>query len=208
MNKVVYITGFGEFHGVKENPSMKIVEELRATEFTVDGHSVVFHVLEVSVDYCKDFLSKLDFVNNSYVFIHIGVDSNGTAIKLEQCAYNNMNFRVPDERGYQPALTPIDTEFEVDTPLLSAIPLPIVCDKVNCTIASCSTPGDIDITLSTDPGRFLCNYIYYNSLQLQQLHNRPRHAVFVHVPALTTLRFENQVSSIKNIVRQIVANVE
>lgn len=208
MNKVVYVTGFGEFHGVKENPSMKIVEELRSKQFCVDGHSVVFEVLEVSVEYCRDFISKLDFDNNCYIFVHIGVDSNGTAIKLEQCAYNNMNFRVPDERGYQPQLTQINTDSDVDTPLHSELSLPAICGNVNGTIAQCSRPGDIDITLSTDPGRFLCNYIYYNSLLLQQSHNRPLNAVFVHVPTLATLPFENQVSAIENIVKEIVATAK
>ncbi len=38
----------------------------------------------------------------SVVVVHLGVNYRGTQFQLEQCAYNDATFRVPDERGYQP----------------------------------------------------------------------------------------------------------
>jgi hypothetical protein len=40
---------------------------------------------------------------NECVFVHLGVAATRTIVSLEQCAFNEADFRGPDERGWCPA---------------------------------------------------------------------------------------------------------
>lgn len=41
----------------------------------------------------------------------------------------------------------------------------------------------MDLRISDDPGRYLCDFIYYSSLSECKKRQRPGKAVFFHVPA-------------------------
>ncbi|RCI15484.1 hypothetical protein L249_3593 [Ophiocordyceps polyrhachis-furcata BCC 54312] len=51
------------------------------------------------------------------------------------------------------------------------------------------TDPDMDLRLSDDAGRFLCEFIYYASLSELAARNRRRHVVFFHVPCHATERY-------------------
>ena len=129
--------------------------------------------------------------------MHFGVDSKGTSIKLEQMAYNNMTFRIPDEKGFQPDNAPIDSEGSIgfDSCLQSDIPL---VDVIN----SCSASSIV--SLSTDPGRFLCNYIYYRSLSHAAACAKSKKAVLIHIPPFETIPMATQYPVIKELLRAII----
>jgi len=57
--------------------------------------------------------------------------------------------------------------------------------------------------VSTDPGRYLCNYVFYNSLAVL---NNP-HAIFVHVPRVELIPLADQVAAVKALVRLVVEQV-
>jgi len=73
---------------------------------------------------------------------------------------------------------------------------------------------------SINPGRYVCNYIYYNSLkqandssQTQTHHSHTRnnltcacscHALFVHVPPFTIFPLETQLNFIQDLVDELV----
>ncbi|KAH6898331.1 hypothetical protein B0T10DRAFT_472319 [Thelonectria olida] len=42
---------------------------------------------------------------------------------------------------------------------------------------------DMDLRISDDPGRYLCDFIYYSSLAHLYKQQRPRKVIFLHVPA-------------------------
>ena len=44
------------------------------------------------------------------VYLHLGVAANNTKFKIETTAWNEASFRVPDERGWEPASQPIYPE--------------------------------------------------------------------------------------------------
>jgi pyrrolidone-carboxylate peptidase len=291
LNVIVFtkLLGFGAFADVLDNPSAKIVEKLteiignnaRDVEKGKVPIRYIFRTLSVSVDNCNEFHSQVPFDEDvENVFIHIGVDARGSKIKLEQCAYNNMSFRVPDDLGYQPMHTPISSilpphaltsttsgvnsttpvpapsdnsdtrclrgDADVyDAALYTSLPLGPICHKVNDTTAFAystttttttnsavhsSIKGsevppprqtmEVDtiggtvcekdassaylMVLSTDPGRYLCNYVYFKSLLLLAQHNRERKAVFVHVPPFEVIPIDTQVALIAELVRQVV----
>lgn len=199
MKTVVIITGFGKFNGVEDNPTTHLVNELVRTGFSLPNCECRFNIFEVSVDCCKSYLSALDFSENRFIFIHIGVDSNADQIKLEQFAYNNMSFRVPDEKGYQPDCLQITCDKSLDEKLETSFCLDIVCDALNFA------GYDGSVMLSDNPGRFLCNYIYYNTLQLLHKQDKPLHSVFIHVPSFDVINKENQVAFVKKAITLLVA---
>jgi pyroglutamyl-peptidase len=209
MAKVV-VTGFGVFAGVEDNPSKRIVEELQATQFQcADDRKITYRILDVSVEFCCKLHDDLiASAGEKQIFIHIGVDSRATFIKLEQCAYNNMNFRVPDVCGYQPENCTICAESDLDCPLYSALPLDQLCAGLNQTFptstAATEEPLSNRVQLSQDPGRYLCNYTYYQALLHQQRLGLPLHSVFVHVPPFEAIPQEEQVAIVKALIDSVV----
>ena len=183
------------------------------------------------------------------VLLHLGVDYNATQFKLEQCAYNDATFRVPDERGYQPhcecILLPVDdnenssSHMEASSSgdhrdpswgecLRTTIDLLSLCNELyQCT--------DENVIISTDPGRFVCNYTYY--LSLDRCHsmndnssgddNNQReeeeekeggcanksgkttyHALFLHVPPFEMISEDRQMRFIKQVMETIGGQVQ
>ena len=176
------------------------------------------------------------------VLLHLGVDYNATQFKLEQCAYNDATFRVPDERGYQPhcecILLSVDdnensgSRMEASSSsgdhhhpswgkcLRTTIDLLSLCNELHrCT--------DENVIISTDPGRFVCNYTYY--LSLDRCHsingnsngvdnnqraeeggcaNNEDHALFLHVPPFEVISEERQMIFIKQVMVTIGGIVE
>lgn len=79
---------------------------------------------------------------------------------------------MPDQHGNQPMGVPIAEHCATSSPAHTGLDLEALQAKL------AEDPSLPPSSLSTDPGRFLCNYVYYKSLGLQ-----PRaRALFVHVP--------------------------
>ncbi len=169
------------------------------------------------------------------ILLHLGVDSNSTQFKLEQCAYNDATFRVPDERGYQPhceCIALVDNNenscsgMEASSSdshrhpswgkcLQTTIDLQSLCDLLRARTHE-------NVTISTDPGRFVCNYTYYLSLDLchslndenknQQEkeeggcannHEMTYRALFLHVPPFEVIPEDRQIKFIQQVMEAI-----
>jgi pyroglutamyl-peptidase len=111
------------------------------------------------------------------ILLHLGVDSEAKQFKLEQCAYNDATFRVKDERGYQPTnecipLPPPAASThgewgECIKTTLNLVDLLAELEKhhENDIVEKNEEENDnCSVIISTDPGRFVCNYTYYLSL--------------------------------------------
>ncbi len=117
------------------------------------------------------------------VLLHLGVSRSAVAIRLEECAYNNATFRCPDERGWQPQAVKLVPGEDLDAPRSTTLPLG--------TLEQQLLHAGFPVCRSRDPGRFVCNYIYYHSLCATQLMAHDAggsepvpelHSLFVHVP--------------------------
>jgi pyroglutamyl-peptidase len=194
--KNISITGFGEFNGVKVNPSMKVVEAVqkKSEALSIFEGNIKFNNLEVSVEKCKEIATLSD---NETLFIHIGVDAGSSHIKLEQFAYNNMTFRVPDQRGFQPLNEPIEGEISFDVPLQT-------CFQLNELSACLNCKGYEFVKVSSDPGRFLCNYLYFQSLNHQRKNNLPLKSIFIHIPLFEVIPLDLQVNAIIEIINTLI----
>jgi pyroglutamyl-peptidase len=202
------VTGFGPFQDAKENPTMilahKLVEYLKAKEAEAESSvSVESHhrvrlssmtqtlVIETSADAVQQEISALSDqiiakqgeTNKVVVLLHLGVNYRGTHFQVESCAYNEADFRIPDERGYQPRNETIVDAYPVGTTLNTLLDVPALVSFLNATgnanggatddeqekhknlrsVTNSNPPYKLTKS-SIDPGRFVCNYVYCYSL--------------------------------------------
>ena len=151
-------------------------------------------------DLATQFLSSTPSSNECHLFIHFGVHSNATAILLEQNAWNEMNFRVPDQRGFQPIQQPIcATDGSTTHSRMCELPLADISTRLS---AQHQFNGQNLVGLSTDPGRFLCNYLYY--ISLCETSKYPNcHSLFVHVPPFEVVPKSNQLVVIHALLTEL-----
>ena len=123
------------------------------------------------------------------ILLHLGVNYRGKQFQLEQCAYNDATFRIPDERGYKPnhvcilqnnntnetTMTTTNTAEDVEGEstydwgqcLKTTLDIPSLCSvlqKESNDNNNINDENGIGVIVSTDPGRFVCNYTYCLSL--------------------------------------------
>ncbi len=232
-HRVFLVTGFGAFSGITDNPTQQIIAVLkeRLPSMVQDQVIIPIHydVLEVSVDFCNQFIHETfpklrtmlgendDHSEKEIICVHLGVDGRGNFVKLEQTAYNNMTFRVPDYRGFQPEQQCINSNLPWDEGLstnwdLEALRQPMTeiclhCKPVDAASAERCPNGEYQVNISTDPGRYLCNYIYYRTLSLGQeveaegIKMRP---LFVHVPQFEIIDKDTQINLVETLLKKMV----
>jgi pyroglutamyl-peptidase len=204
MPKVV-ITGFSVFSGVTANPTEAIIDSLK--DWCLDGCDISKTTLVCSVEHLDQFLDNLDrndicgSSSDDLLLVHLGVDCGATSMKLETTAYNNMTFRVPDQSGFKPELARIKDIAAFDSPLESFLDIPALCELLKT--------DQWNVEVSSDPGRYLCNYIYYKSLQLsskRQEFSRTSNcqSIFIHVPGADVIPLEKQVAFVKSAVEIMI----
>lgn len=174
---------------------------------------------EANVD---DGRSNSNKAKNVIVVLHLGVNYRGKQFQIEQCAYNDATFRVPDERGYQPCdecillegghgdvtgttTTTTTTSHKLGKCFETTLDVQNLClemQKCNETISS------------RDPGRFVCNYTYclsldrcYSTNMCSDRKEDVHHALFIHVPPFNVVSEEKQLQFILNVMQAIELQV-
>lgn len=199
------VTGFGPFGNVSENPTMAIINRLgqylqdKDEERDLASRTRTF-VMETSaqaaraaVDNAMTHLSSSDIT----VLLHLGVNYEGTTFQVEQCAYNDATFRIPDEQGYQPKNQCVVESVPLKTCLQTSLDVERLCNHLQ----------DDLVVLSTDPGRFVCNYTYLYSLHKTQQLKNPLggqvHCLFLHVPPFSVVPEEEQMQVVVTLMQCI-----
>lgn len=203
-NLNVLLTGFGKFNGILDNPSKRIIEALMKEEeslgdkLKIGNKTLYLDIFEVSVVATSNYISSNDKIKYDMI-IHIGVCGSSNGITLEQVAYNNMSFRVPDEANYQPDKVCIcdNDGMRLDYALNTSFDVHSLCDQLHSS-------GLTNVTVSSDPGRFLCNYVYFKSLNFQKNNNMKMNSLFVHVPKEEKISIDLQIEYIKKLLELIV----
>jgi pyroglutamyl-peptidase len=197
------ITGFGPFRGVAKNPSTVLVQELQSYLESHDEAELATRiqqclVLETSA---QDVRAKIDEISlqpsdsTVTIFLHLGVNYKGTGFQLEKCAWNDATFRVPDEQGFQPR----------NKPILDDTQLPERCDThIDIeTLAQNQTEvhSSIESKCSIDPGRFVCNYLYFYSMN--KLQSTSRICMFLHVPPFAVVEKDAQLAYVSSLLKKM-----
>lgn len=158
--KKIALTGFENFGNNKEN-----VTEILTRDIAKKYKWVNTLILPVSYNRCYENISSLE----GEVLIHLGLASSRDKISLERCAYNKRSAFLPDNDGatYNDEKILYSGNNIVETTLKGE--LNDLEDKLNTSHIPCY--------ISTDPGRFVCNNIYYMSLSKEK-----RPVLFIHFP--------------------------
>lgn len=131
-------------------------------------------VLEVSTVGCEEYINSLP---KGTINLHFGVFNGSKHFRIEQSGYNLKDFGIPDVRGYEPKNECINDECEENKPCNT---------KLNVNQIVTILKKQFKVVESDDPGRYICNYIYYCSL------NKNCNSLFVHFPSFHTIDEETQ----------------
>ena len=222
-----FVTGFGPFGGNPENPTSTIIEALQQEQTAENPRLSNVHLLNIIrvsassaaeevnriIDQVKPHYNNINSSQqqestgkgcNNYkhaVIIHFGVNhmkGQKKVFQLEQNAFNEANFRIPDEDGFQPK----NEQICESRPLRHKLSTDLSASRIKDNL----TKKGFDVGLSGDAGRFVCNYIYWSSLQKVQeeaVKNNDNstsedgdvdiHVMFVHVPKFEDISKETQI---------------
>ncbi|XP_010914683.1 uncharacterized protein [Elaeis guineensis] len=207
----IHVTGFKRFHGVSENPTETIVSNLKAymqkkglPKGLVLGSCNVLEVAgEGALAPLYNFLESAAMGRDSestnagrVILLHFGVNSGSTTFAIENQAINEATFRCPDELGWKPQRVPIiASDGDISRTRETSLP-------VNEITKALAKMGYLVIP-SDDAGRFVCNYVYYHSLQFAE--QRGIKSLFVHVPLFLTIDKETQMQFVASLLEVLAS---
>ena len=171
----VLLTGFGPFPGVADNPSAWLAETLAeqrpAPEFTL-------HARVLPTEWkAAARLPRVCQALQPQVMIHFGLSEHAAAFRIERSAHNRVAQRA-DARGALPKSPAIRAEGpdRFDTPFPAA------------ALAAHLRRNGFAAVTSRSAGAYVCNFLYYHSLDWALRQRSARLVLFVHVPPWTRKR--------------------
>jgi pyroglutamyl-peptidase len=172
---VILVTGFEPYGPHTVNPSQelaKLLDGRRIGNCAVAGAVLPVHHLEAT-RHVSLLLGEMAPV----AVIHLGLAEGRARLALERAALNVMDYRLPDNAGYQ-------AEGEPCAPggpaaYFASLPLP--------EILAALTAEGIPAYVSNTAGTYLCNQTLYGTLHEIAFRELPIRAGFVHLPLLPTM---------------------
>ncbi|CAH1429239.1 unnamed protein product [Lactuca virosa] len=192
-----HVTGFKKFHGVSDNPTEKIVNNLNeymkknglpkgvtlgsCTILETAGQGALVPLYQTLQSAVSKDTEQSNF--SKVILLHFGVNSGATRFAIEHQAVNEATFRCPDEMGWKPQKVPIiPADGGISKTRKTCVPV----DEITRSLAKMG----YDVVTSDDAGRFVCNYVYYHSLRFAEQNGVK--SVFVHVPLFQTIEQDIQ----------------
>ena len=101
--------------------------------------------------------------------------------------------------AFEPQEEKIMTSFAFDERIGTDLPVESICTRINDRY-QVSQYQEPMVALSDDPGRYVCNYIYFHSLQHYDQKGKPKECVFIHVPPVQTMDLLTQIDIVSQCV--------
>ena len=168
-HKKILITGFGHWGKEKENPTQKLIEKLDNKDLY--NYKVIGRVLPVSYRRVKEILPDEIINEKPVIVLNLGLAPGYSVISVEKVALNLMSSG-PDIEGYKPSDELIDPKGSLA--YFSTIPVTKIVKELK--------KQGIPARVSYFAGTFLCNYVFYNSLNTIKKNNLESLAGFIHIP--------------------------
>eukprot|EP00899_Mesostigma_viride_P015908 jgi/Mesvir1/24318/Mv11004-RA.3 len=147
----VHLTGFGAFRNVPINPVEIVVKEIEENfAHVVDNYPAG------TTRHGTHYLPQARPVQH-VILLHLGVDASRDYFAFEKQAWNDASFRIPDEEGWMPKGVRIREE---DGPVTCTRQTSLDLDRLSQLLRG----RGYCAAVSHDPGRFVCNWVYYQSL--------------------------------------------
>lgn len=194
-NKVkVVVTGFGPFSGHDVNASWETAKALN--NLNLDSHGIDLLTKEIPVSY-DTVVKDIPLLWNEHkpdLVVHLGVSSIATELTLEKLAHRSGYCKL-DVKGSTPVAGCCYGEDDCITP---EIDIEKICKEIN------EKNKGVRACVSTDAGRYLCEFTFYASLCI----NRSR-VVFIHVPPIDNPYSTEQMAiCVKNIILLLVDQIK
>ena len=183
----ILVTGFSSFPGVPVNPCEEVITWIAQNHSSTD---VATGILPVS--YTRSVLKLRQYVNlySPNVLIHFGVSNRAMGLKLELMGYNARHAQIPDVDGMICSREVIDTSLNYDFAQVTNW-------KIDSMFEYLKTHCQMEIEKSNDPGRYVCNNLYWHSMK-----KHPRiPTLFVHIPPIHE---HNRLSIIQAVEKMLV----
>jgi len=211
---VFHITGFGRYAGIENNPTTilmkKLPTHLRDHPLRYSAEVASFTVLETSgvgsMFGLADRLQKNKAMNwkendVKVVWLHFGLDASSESFALEKVAWNEADFRHPDERGWNPRNQIIIPDYQTTAHCLgTTLPVENLRDRLQAKKFSVET--------SDNPGRFVCNWLYFHSLHFATMNSSSDVSLFVHVPPFSEVSKEKQLDFARELIDELTDIVQ
>jgi pyroglutamyl-peptidase len=192
----VLITGFGPFPGVADNPSAWLAEMFaaRRAEFDCELHARILPTEWEAVALMPPLYETLQ----PHVMIHFGLNARAKTFRIEKSAHNRAARRA-DAKGALPAIptirNPGPDRFDTSLPAAS----------LAAHLRMCGLPA----VTSRSAGRYLCNFLYYHSLDWARGRTETPLILFVHIPPLSggagAFREQTLLDGAREILRFVLA---
>lgn len=192
----VLLTGFGPFPGVADNPSAWLAETLAQRpplEVDAEFHARVLPTAWQDAQSMPRLYKELQ----PDVMIHFGVSLRTKTFRFERFAHNRAARRA-DAHGLMPSGPLIQAEGaeRFDTKLAGA--------AVAAHLRACGVPAES----SRSAGSYLCNFLYYHSLEWALRQSDPRLVLFVHIPPLNLFDPETLLRGGHETLRFVLASAD
>eukprot|EP01088_Endostelium_zonatum_P017845 TRINITY_DN548_c0_g1_i1.p1 TRINITY_DN548_c0_g1~~TRINITY_DN548_c0_g1_i1.p1 ORF type:complete len:277 (-),score=52.49 TRINITY_DN548_c0_g1_i1:20-850(-) len=211
---VFHITGFGRYAGIENNPTSilmkKLPTHLRDHPLRYSAEVASFTVLETSgvgsLFGLADRLQKNKAMNwkendVKVVWLHFGLNSSIESFALERVAWNEADFTHPDERGWNPRAQIIIPDYQTTAHCLgTTLPVENLRDRLQAKKFSVET--------SDNPGRFVCNWLYFHSLHFATMNSSSDVSLFVHVPPFSEVSKEKQLDFARELIDELTDIVQ
>lgn len=157
----ILITGFTPFLTNKSNPSQDISEFLGRLGYPCQ-------IIDVSYAAASKALEPEVLEKSGIKFVlSFGLAASRSCLSVEDTAYNQIDQKTKDNCG----LIPINKTIDLSSPAF--LKTTYETSKAKQAIEELNLPCQ----LSSDPGRYLCNYVYFLALKATK-----GHALFIHLP--------------------------
>lgn len=125
--------------------------------------------------------------------IMLGEAGGSSSIRLERSAWNELDFRIPDIAGNQPQRQRIVGN--APDAIHSTLPLESMRARLTAVGHSAS--------ISDDPGRYLCNQLFFHTLWRIQTKGLAVRAGFIHLPLESEYATSKALDALEMIVRVV-----
>jgi pyroglutamyl-peptidase len=169
--RTVLITGFGRFPGSPVNPSGIVAARLAARRRpALNGTRRVGHVFATRYDAVDRELPALLAREKPGIVVMFGVATRSREVRIEERACNRIAL-FPDAGRKRPATQTIARQRDA---LRNPLPL--------ARLVTAARAAGVTAARSRNAGSYLCNYVYWRSLEAAAQPGGPDIVAFVHVP--------------------------
>lgn len=184
----ILITAFGPFGGRSENASSLVLLKLRKAMPEIRSR-----ILPVDAVLAPSRLRQAILRIRPSAVIMLGESRQSQKIQLEKIAWNLKDFSIPDVAGRKYRSTPIRRE--AGDSMRSSLPL----EEIEKALLKKNYP----VGFSEDPGRYLCNQLFFNVLDFLDTKGLKIPAGFIHLPLEEDLPTNIAAEAIEEVVRAV-----